>query len=286
MEAGGSSDSTARAAVLEAARTGAYDRYAAALLAPRTARDALMALAAFEAELARIAPATRREPRMGEIRLQWWREALEAEAPPSGHPVADAVKAAARTHAWPIESLVDIIDSHAHDGLADAFLDDQELLATLELGEATLFRLGARACGRAAGESLDRLAASAGVAYGLARRIGVLPQLVAQGHLPLPASRISAAGLDPAHILAGDATGLTGVLVDLADLARDRHASARRDLVALPRKFRSAFLPLALVEPYLDAGVRPGHDALRRPQELAHFSRLLRLVRGHFTGRL
>lgn len=286
MSEAGDSAGTARSAVLEAARTGAYDRYAAALLAPRAARDGLLALAAFEAELTRIAPATRREPRMGEIRLQWWREALDETAPPSGHPVADAVKAAARAHAWPLDSLVDIIDAHAHDGLADAFADDQELLATLALGEATLFRLGARACGLQAGESLDAVADSAGVAYGLARRLWALPQLVGQGHLPLPQSRLAAAGISLEAVLAGDGTGLGGVLVDLADLARDRLAGARRDLAALPRKFRSPFLPLALVEGYLDAGVQPGRDPLREMHEVSHFARLVRLMRGQMTGRV
>lgn len=284
-EAGDSAD-TARTAVIEAARTGAYDRYAAALLAPRAARDALLALAALEAELTRIAPATRREPRMGEIRLQWWREALEPTAPPTGHPVADAVKTAASTHAWPLDSLIAIIDAHAHDGIADAFADDQELLATLELGEATLFRLGAQACGMEAGARLDALAGPAGVAYGLARRITALPHLVAQGHLPLPQSRLAAAGVSVESLLAGQAEGLSGVLVDLADLGRDRLAEARRTLATLPRRFRSAFLPLALVEPYLDIRVQPGRDPLRPAHELSHFARLLRLVRGHLFGRV
>lgn len=286
MSAPDARSSTARTAVLDAARTGAYDRYAAALLAPASARDGLLALAAFEAELTRIAPATRREPRMGEIRLQWWREALEEQAPLSGHPVADAVKAEAGAHGWPVEALVDIIDAHAHDGLADAFADDQELLATLELGEATLFRLAAGACGMQAGEQRDALCAQAGVAYGLARRIAVLPLIVAQGHLPLPQTRLAAAGIDVAALLAGDGRGLTGVLVDLADLARDRYASARREVAALPRKFRSPFLPLALVPTYLDAGVHPGRDPLKEMHEPSHFGRLVRLVRGHLTGRV
>ena len=58
-----------------AARELDYDRYLAALLAPRAARDGLMALAAFHGEIARI-PRTVREPGVGDIRLQWWRDAL------------------------------------------------------------------------------------------------------------------------------------------------------------------------------------------------------------------
>ena len=57
----------------------------------------LLALAAFASELARVPSAVTREPAMGEIRLQWWRDALEAPAParapaiPSPMPCAHAV---------------------------------------------------------------------------------------------------------------------------------------------------------------------------------------------------
>ena len=67
-------------AVIASARSGEPDRYLAALLAPPAARDALLALAAFSSELARVPRARPREPAMGEIRLQWWRDALAAPA--------------------------------------------------------------------------------------------------------------------------------------------------------------------------------------------------------------
>src|SRR5207244_2038693 len=64
------------AAVEDAARANAFDRYLAARLAPRAARRDLIALAAFVGDTARIA-ATASEPLIGEIRLQWWRDVLE-----------------------------------------------------------------------------------------------------------------------------------------------------------------------------------------------------------------
>ncbi|HTV90379.1 MAG TPA: squalene/phytoene synthase family protein, partial [Stellaceae bacterium] len=52
------------------------DRYQTALLAPAEKREALFALYAFNYEIARVRE-TVREPMLGQIRLQWWREAID-----------------------------------------------------------------------------------------------------------------------------------------------------------------------------------------------------------------
>ena len=49
------------------------DRYFATLFAPAPKRPFLFALYAFHAEVARIAESVR-EPMLGAIRLEWWRE--------------------------------------------------------------------------------------------------------------------------------------------------------------------------------------------------------------------
>ena len=53
-----------------------YDRYLCALLAPAQAREAVLVLTAFNLELARVCEMVS-EPLIGEIRLQWWRDALD-----------------------------------------------------------------------------------------------------------------------------------------------------------------------------------------------------------------
>ena len=284
MNAGAAEPEAASApALLEAAREGAYDRAIAALLAPNPQRSALMALAAFSAELVRIAPQTRREPQMGEIRLQWWREALAPDASATGHPVADAVRAGMRRYGWSSADIAGIIDAHAHDGLADAYADDGELIATLQLGEGALFRLAALTLGMAGGEDLDKLAAHAGVAYGLARRLMALPQLVALGHVPLPQARLAAAGIELPKILAGEAE-VAGQIAELGTLARDRLALASPALRSLKGKFRCAFLPLALVEPYLRKAGREGRNPLRDAVDIAPIARVTRLLRARVLG--
>ena len=81
------------------ARAADYDRYLSALFAPVGSREALFALIAFNHEVARI-PEAVSEPMLGRIRLQWWREVVEAVyagAPARRHevavPLADAIRA-------------------------------------------------------------------------------------------------------------------------------------------------------------------------------------------------
>ena len=70
-----------------------HDRYLATLFAPAEHRDALYALYAFNVEIARVRDLVR-QPLPGEIRLQWWREALEGErdSEAAAHPVAAALR--------------------------------------------------------------------------------------------------------------------------------------------------------------------------------------------------
>ena len=70
------------------------DRYLATLFAPADAREALFALYAFDHEITRVRRMVS-EPVAGLVRLQWWREALDALAAdqPPAHPVVAAVHA-------------------------------------------------------------------------------------------------------------------------------------------------------------------------------------------------
>src|SRR5438552_16844209 len=52
-----------------------HDRYLSALFAPEPARAGLFALYAFNVEVAKTREVVR-EPILGSIRLQWWRDAL------------------------------------------------------------------------------------------------------------------------------------------------------------------------------------------------------------------
>jgi hypothetical protein len=89
-----------------------WDRYICALFAPPREREALFALIALHGEIVR-AGEMMREPIMGEIRKQWWRDAVTAiyeDATPPATPTVSALSAAIRDfglrHAE-VEALID-----------------------------------------------------------------------------------------------------------------------------------------------------------------------------------
>jgi phytoene synthase len=272
------------AVVRAAARAGEPDRYLAALLAPAAVRADLVALAAFAGEVGRVPFATRREPRLGEVRLQWWRESLARPGSErTGNPVADAVRAAMARHRLPLV-LVEAVVEAARDQLNPrAFADDAALLANLERGQGALFTLAGLILLPAAA-ALVQTYRAAGAAYGLARLLYELPLSLGTGRVLLPLARLAAAGVDLERALAaGEVAGLDRVVADLARAARLRLGEARGGLWAGPRAARVGFLPLALVEPYLRAA--SGGGARRERVALSPLSRIAKIAAAHWlTG--
>jgi phytoene synthase len=143
------------------------DRYFSALFAPAEKRPLLLALYAFNYELARIAE-TVREPMMGEIRLQWWRETVDGarEGKPRAHDVARALAGTFMRVDLPTHVFEAMIDARAFDFSPETFTDDAARDAYLDATSGNLMRLAARVLG--AGQTQDELAREAGTAYGLA----------------------------------------------------------------------------------------------------------------------
>ncbi|MET0193241.1 MAG: squalene/phytoene synthase family protein [Hyphomicrobiaceae bacterium] len=273
--------------VAVSARTGEPDRYLAALLAPPSGRDGLLALAAFSSELGRIGHLVTREPIMGEIRLQWWRDALQTgeAGMRTGNPIADALRDAVASHDLPVPLLFGMIDAHASDLEPDPFPTEAALDAYLAASEGAQFALAVRVLGGSATSELDAASQAAGRAYGLVRLLLVLPQMLAQGRSPLPSEQLERAGIAD---LAGETdfaevTALMRVLH--AEVLRNFEA-ARQHVANMPRPLRVAFLPLALVRPYLRALERPGRDSLREGAEIAPLRRVWAIARAHWLGRM
>src|SRR5690606_14155565 len=85
------------------------------LYAPGEKRDALAALYLFNAEIAAIRDRAR-EPLPGEMRIQWWRDTLEAgEAAAAGHPVAEALTRAISAYRLPLDAFERYLDARIFD---------------------------------------------------------------------------------------------------------------------------------------------------------------------------
>jgi len=266
--------------VFEPVRTHDPDRYLTALMAPRRVRGALMALYAFNTELARI-PTLVSEPALGEIRLQWWRDAVDqmGRVVPPGAPVAAALGQAVAAHDLPIPLLIGMVDARSADLDCGGFRDLEALKAYLYKSDGAVFALSAHILGIDDADA-NRAANAAGFACGLTNLIRLLARDIAEGRIMLPLSMLDAHGIQLDQILAGTCSDeLKPVLVELVSEARAARETARQQIAKLDPVARSAFAPLALVESYLNTLERPDHIALKHIASINPLSRFWRLWR-------
>ena len=275
------------AAVREAARTSAFDRYLSALLAPAPVRSDLIAIAAYLGELARV-PLTVIDPQIAEIRLQWWRGAVEGfpAGAETGNPVADAMGAVARKYVLSQELLLMPIEVRSRELYEDGIPDEAAFEAYLDETEGAAFRLALAILGVPSKETPGPLCHAAASALGRAGLALSLPRLLAKGRLPLPPGEAAITG-DPRQLAEGPARLAARSLASvLSRDARQALASYRIEAKDLSAKALPAFLPLALIEPYLRVIEGPRHDALTGLTEISPLTRVFRLWLAHWRGRV
>jgi phytoene synthase len=243
------------------------DRYFSALFAPAALRPHLFALYAFNHEIARIAE-TVREPMLGAIRLEWWRETAElaAKGVPRNHDVARGLAALFAAHAVELAALEGIIAARAFDGSAERFAGFSELEDYLDATGGAVMRA---ACVILGGENLSgeilASARPAALAYGLAGLLRSLPFHNSRHKLYLPLDLLAALHLTPEEFFVLKDDPRIAAAVRQAGLrARDHFLAARRG--PRPRAALPAILPAALVPVYLSRLSKMGDVSIHRRQ--------------------
>ena len=263
-------------------RAGDPDRYFATLFAPQGARPHLFALYAFSLTIARVREAAS-NPMAGEIRLQWWRDALQGEArgDVKANPVAAALLDAIVARRLGRQPFVDLIDARVFDLYDDPMPRLNDLEGYCGETASALFRLASLILCDGAEPGGAAAAGHAGVAYGITGLLRALPWHARGGQVYLPADVFRAHGVTREDIVTGrGGPGLRGACADLRADARRHLAAYEAEKATIAPTARAAFLPLALVEGYLAAMERPGYDPLNTPIETARWRRLWRLWRG------
>jgi len=260
------------AMVEAAARANALDRYLAARLAPRGARRDLITLAAFVGETARIV-ATASEPLVGEMRLQWWRDALAPERAGGeavGSPIADALRETIARHALPAELVSTLLDARSR-ALDPGFIAaGTKLDQYFDETEGQGFRLAARILGIRASATADELLFAAGQAYGRVQLLRAVPLMLGARSRSSPAQLVNDwAALAPA-LLQGARSWLQEARLQSPDTP-----------AAIP-----AVLPVALVEPYLAALERLGPGRVRERADISPLTRVWRLWWASVRGKM
>lgn len=262
-------------------RTSEPDRYIAALFAPAEKRAHLFALYALNHELGHIAEAVR-EPMMAEIRLQWWRDALEEAraGKPRGHDVLQGMADVFAHTEIPPELLDAVIDARSFDASSETFADMGALESYADATSGNLMRIAASILG----EPADELSREAGIAYALAGILRAVPFHAARRKLFLPLEVLAAEKLDAEDVFAArEIPKIKRVFETIADAARTHLANTKH--LPKPRKALAAVMPAAAVPAYMKIMTKRDFNPFRDRTEIPMHRRQLAMLRVSLRGR-
>lgn len=242
-----------------------HDRYVATLYAPESQRPSLFALYAFSHEIARVR-ALVSEPLPGEVRMQWWRDLLEGQArgDAQSHPVAAALLDTVGRYRLPIAPLTGLIEARIFDLYDDPMPSQRDLEGYAGETSSALIRLASLVLANGSDPGGAAACGHAGVAYALCGLMRAFPWHAAAGQVYLPGDILGRNGVIRDDIVRGrGGPGVLYTLKELREIARD-HLKRLRDMrQTVPSSAAPAFLPVALVEPYLRRMERGGYDPYR-----------------------
>lgn len=255
--------SSARSELAALVRRHDRDRFLTALFAPEARRPALLALYAFNYEVAKTRELVS-EAMLGRIRLQWWRDVLDriyAGAPAQRHEVIEPLAAAIRAHDLSRDHFERLIEARERD-LEEA---PPESLAALEAyaeaSSAPLVLLALESLGEM-GEAARAAGRAVGTAYALTGLLRAVPFHARARRLYLPRDLCAEAGLEIERGLfeLRPSPALARVVERVAERARHHLQAARALRASVPRAALPALLPSVLVSADLARLARAGYD--------------------------
>lgn len=257
------------------------DRWLTTLFAPDASRSGLFALYAFNAEIARARESVS-QPMIGQIRLQWWREAWDGivAGTPRQHPVVLAL----HDHCRHLDqtTVMALIDARERDMEDAPFADLPALTAYARATSAPLMKLAAQQLdAQVDGAVID----AAGAAYALAGILRAAPHMLARQRVLLPLDLLSAQGLSPEAVYQTEASStLRSIYTRIASEAEALLQMARQQKVA--RAALPALLPATLGGLALKALRRNDHDPVAAEVAITPLKKQMALLWVSLRGRL
>lgn len=256
------------------------DRYLTALFAPADRRNALMALYAFNHEVAKTRESVT-EPMLGRIRLQWWREGLEAAyggGPIRKHEVLQPLAEAIRRYDLSRSEFEALIDARELDLAAEppATVAALEAYCADTSGRLQVLALEVLGVRDAAAVTAAR---EAGIAFAIAGLLRAVPFHARARRQYIPADLAEEVGLDIAALQElKPSPALAAAAKRLAGRAREHLAAARARAAEMPSAALPALLPARLAAAHLGAIERAGFDVFNPRLALPRGGNGLRLA--------
>lgn len=260
-----------------------YDRYLACLYAAPDDRLPLLALHSFHAELGRIRESVS-EPMLGEIRLTWWREAIEsiADGKVRAHPVIQALAPSLQEKRLSEDALFGMIDARVADLYEEAPVNEAAMRAYAQATGGALMAQAVHVTGASAEDiGMARMIGTAMTAGGVVRSIGFHASM---RRVHLPADALEEIGVDAEQIFQGEFTP------QISDLCARMGSKALEELIAglkhgFARRQRKALIPAVFSKCQLQSAQASAFDPNREPEATTRAKKMRKAWWYSLTGR-
>lgn len=275
----------AEAVGMAALKSADQDRYLATLYAPAEKRHPLAVLYLFNAEIAGIRDRIR-DPMPGEIRIQWWRDALAAGIDgAAGHPLAEALVSVIAEHRLPVAAFDRYLEARIFDLYDDPMPSRTDLEGYCGETASAVVQLASLILDPIAAPRFASAAGHAGCALGIAGLLKLLPLHRARGQCFVPADILAAAGTNRDDFLnATDNASAKRAIEAMVALGSDHLARFVAEAKGLPTGLRPAFLATALSRAYLDRMSARSFDPLSESADISVVRRHSSLLRRALWG--
>ncbi|GHA11076.1 phytoene synthase [Devosia pacifica] len=256
------------------------DRYLASLVLRGQERLDVLALDAFNADVAMIRERVS-EPGPGEIRLQWWNDALtgEGHGDVRSNPLAAALLDTMNRRSIPAGTLQRLLGARRFDLYDDPMPDLESFEGYAGETNATLLHLSAMIANDGVFIESGDAAGHLGVAEAIIGHLRAFGFNASRGRLFLPLNVFNANGVEEAEIFAGvESEGLTEAIGQLLELAEDHLTKAASAIRHLPSQVRPTFARLPILKAQLAALKDVGDGPYTMPPDLPDWQKIGRVV--------
>lgn len=254
-----------------------HDRFLTAVTVPEAARDAIMTLYAFNAEVAKVRESVS-ETMIGQMKLQWWRDLIAAiyenGTVPKGNPVVEALAEVIPAFQLSRVHFETLLDARARDMSDESPADVEALENYAEGTSASLTALVLEALGVRDTASQDA-GRHVGISWALTGMLRAVLFHARANRFLLPQDMLAAENLTPHDLQESrNAARIAAVVERIAVLARVHLEKARALRSTIDRRALPALLPATLADGYLETLARQKFDvfnprhALQRPAVL------------------
>jgi len=270
-------------------RESGIDAYLATLFLPADIRPYVYAFYAFDAEISHIRSLIK-EPMMGEVRLQWWREIISGgrSGEANNNPVAAGLLAAINRFELPVMGFENYLNARVFDLYNDPMPDKGTLEGYAGETCSFLFFQISMMLVKKAGEvpgNLSDCAGHAGVVLVLTEVVKNLPMHRSRQQCYIPVSMLDEAGLTLEQYYSAENEVATGKLNGLL-LAYMRHhiSEFQKHSEHLPKQLKAVFLPMSLSQPYLARFEKIAGKAMETPVDIPQWRKQIYLWRAARNG--